>query len=110
MLAARFPEHIRLFGAYRAEALEAGALLYLTARVCHLQYSASSPEGRQLRALDLVLAHVIDAFHGEARYFDFGISTEQDGRFLNEGLVEYKQQFGARTVVHDFYRWALADQ
>jgi hypothetical protein len=110
MLAARFPDHIRLFGAYRGDALEAGALLYLSSRVCHLQYSASSPEGRQLRALDLVLAHVIDAFHGRARYFDFGISTEQDGRLLNEGLVEYKQQFGARAVVQDFYRWAPADQ
>lgn len=110
LLAARFPDQIRLFGAYRDEALEAGALVYLAARVCHLQYSASSQTGRRLRALDLLLAHVIEAYRGQMRYFDFGVSTEQDGRFLNTGLVEYKQQFGARTVVHDFYKWALADQ
>jgi hypothetical protein len=110
LLAARFPEQIRLYGAFHEEVLAAGALLYLSPRVCHVQYSASTLDGRQLRALDLVLAHLIDAFHGRARYFDFGISTERDGRMLNTGLVEYKQQFGARTVVHDFYRWVPAAQ
>jgi hypothetical protein len=108
LLAARFPDHIRLFGAYGGGRLEAGAVLYISPRVCHVQYSASSVDGRKLRALDLVHAHVIGAFQGRVRYFDFGISTEQDGRVLNAGLVEYKQQFGARAVVHDFYRLAVA--
>jgi hypothetical protein len=26
---------------------------------------------------------------------------------LNAGLVEYKESFGARTVVHDIYTWDL---
>jgi hypothetical protein len=104
LLAGRFPDHIRLFGAYRHDRLEAGALLYITPRVCHVQYSASSVDGRKLRALDLVHAHIIDAFHTRAHYYDFGISTEQEGQVLNAGLVEYKEQFGARTVVQDFYR------
>jgi len=37
-------------------------------------------------------------------YFDFGISNEQQGRFLNRGLIEQKEGFGGRAVVHDFYR------
>ena len=35
--------------------------------------------------------------------FDFGISTEQGGRYLNEGLIFQKEGFGARTVVYDTY-------
>lgn len=107
LLAKRFPERIRLFCGYRGDALEAGALLYLSEPVCHVQYGASTDNGRQLRALDLVYAHVIEAFHGQMRYFDFGISTDRDGRFLNAGLVEHKEQFGARAVAHDFYRLTM---
>lgn len=41
-------------------------------------------------------------------YLSMGISTEQAGRLLNTGLVEQKERFGARTVVHDFYSWEWA--
>jgi Acetyltransferase (GNAT) domain len=107
LLAGRFPGRIQLFGAYRGEEMEAGAVTYLSDTVCHAQYSASSEEGRVVRALDLVFAHLIDAFRDRVRYFDFGISTESDGRVLNAGLLEYKERFGARAVVHDFYRLSL---
>ena len=108
-LAGRFPDRIQLFGAYRGDRLEAGAITYLSDTVCHAQYSASSERAREVRGLDLVFAHIIDAFRKRARFFDFGISTEQDGRVVNEGLLAYKQRFGARAVMHDFYRLALAD-
>ncbi|MEM2995379.1 MAG: GNAT family N-acetyltransferase, partial [Candidatus Bathyarchaeia archaeon] len=36
-------------------------------------------------------------------YFDFGISTEKEGRFLNVGLITQKEEFGARAVVYDTY-------
>ena len=35
--------------------------------------------------------------------FDFGISTENEGQFLNEGLIRYKESYGASTTVADFY-------
>ena len=34
---------------------------------------------------------------------EFGISTEEGGTVLNRGLIDYKEGFGARAVVHDFY-------
>jgi len=37
------------------------------------------------------------------KYFDFGISTENNGRILNKGLIAQKEGFGARAYVHDFY-------
>ena len=45
--------------------------------------------------------------YADRRYFSFGISTEQAGQYLNEGLIAQKEGFGARTVVHDFYEWNL---
>jgi hypothetical protein len=107
LLARRFPAQIQLFAAYRGDRLEAGAVTYLSETVCHAQYSAGSDQSREVRGLDLVFAHIIDAFRGRVRYFDFGVSTEQDGRSMNEGLLEYKQRFGARAVAHDFYRLEL---
>lgn len=32
------------------------------------------------------------------KYFDFGISTEQNGKYLNEGLIAQKEGFGGRTT------------
>ncbi len=107
LLALRFPLQILLYAAYLGDDLEAGVVVYLSENVCHVQYNAASPSGRDHGALDLLFAHLIDAYRGRVRYFDFGISTEQEGRFLNAGLVDYKQHFGARTVVHDFYRLAI---
>ncbi len=39
----------------------------------------------------------------EKKYFDFGISTEKEGHFLNEGLIAFKESFGGSAVIHDFY-------
>jgi hypothetical protein len=102
-----FPANIRLFGSFLAEELMAGVVMYETERVAHVQYIASSPAGREARALDLLFHTLISETYAGKRYFDFGISTEQDGRRLNEGLVAQKEGFGGRTVIHDHYDWTL---
>jgi hypothetical protein len=107
LLKERFPDRIRLFGAFDQGELLAGALVYDFGKVVHSQYLATSDQGRKTGALDFVLAHLIeDAFAGR-HYFNFGISTEQDGLYLNESLIFQKEGFGARGVVHDFYLWTL---
>ena len=40
-------------------------------------------------------------------FFDFGVSNDQQGRFLNCGLIEKKESFGGRAVVHDFYKISI---
>ena len=37
------------------------------------------------------------------KYFDFGISNENNGENINEGLSYWKESFGARTIIHNFY-------
>lgn len=49
---------------------------------------------------------IIDVYKGKYQ-FDFGVSCEQEGRYLNEGLAAQKEGFGARAVVYDSYRIEL---
>lgn len=115
-LHAAFPDRIRLFLALDGERPVAGTVLYLCSPVVHAQYIAASDDGRTLGALDGLFAYLIDIYATAAaapdapyRYFDFGISTEQGGAYLNEGLLFQKEGFGARAVVYDQYMMQLTN-
>jgi hypothetical protein len=107
-LARHFPENILLFVCTGGEEVLAGSVIYLSRNVCHVQYNGVSAEGRRVGALDLVLAAVIERFSSSHRWVDFGISTDCEGRSLNEGLIEYKEGFGARAISYDFYELHVA--
>ncbi len=107
-LARDFPENILLFVCTAGEEVLAGSVVYLSRNVCHVQYNGVSAEGRRLGALDLVLATVIEHFSPSHRWVDFGTSTDRRTRTLNEGLIEYKEGFGARGVGYDFYELRVA--
>lgn len=103
LLAERFPQNIKLFGAFLHDEMLAGTIIYASQTVAHAQYIAATDEGKQLCALDAILHELITARYREKRYFDFGISTEKQGRYLNVGLVEYKESWGGRATVYDTY-------
>jgi hypothetical protein len=107
LLADRFPYHIKLFAAFQNDALLAGVLVYESARVAHAQYIASSPEGRDVAALDAVLDYLLTREYADKPFFDFGISTEDGGRHLNLGLIDNKESYGARATVYDWYELGL---
>lgn len=107
LLRSRFPLQIVLYEARSDDTLLAGVLVYDFGAAVHTQYLAVSEQGRQVDALSLLLAELIENVYADRRHFSFGISTEQEGRVLNGGLVEQKERFGARAVVHDFYEWTL---
>lgn len=107
LLAERFPKNIRLFTARRGDDLLAGVIVYETPIVAHAQYIGVGLEGREVGAGDLLMHHLVDVVYCDKRFFDFGISTEEDGRFLNPGLAWYKESFGARAVVYDAYELML---
>lgn len=106
----RFPEHIKLFGASQGQRLLAGVVVYENAAVVHAQYISASEDGKRLGALDALFSWLITEVYRGNTYFDFGISTEDNGRFLNEGLIDQKEGFGARGVVHDHYHLDVAPQ
>lgn len=103
LLAARFPAEIGLRVARWNGEVVAGLVLFDTPTVSHLQYMAADAQGRRCAALDLLLEQSIAAAQANAKWFDFGHSSEDHGRSLNTGLAFYKESFGASTVVHDHY-------
>ncbi len=107
LLAGRFPENIKLFAAFKEETMLAGVIIYESRNVAHAQYIASTNQGKQFAALDLILDFLISEYYSAKDYFDFGVSTEQDGRYLNAGLAEHKESFGGRAVVYDTYELTI---
>lgn len=86
----------------------AGVVMFFTHTVAHSQYIASSAEGRERKALALLFRHLIDQSKDSGyAYFDFGISNEDHGQWLNEGLVQQKSRLGGRGIVYNSYKFKL---
>ncbi|OYQ74966.1 GNAT family N-acetyltransferase [Wohlfahrtiimonas chitiniclastica] len=103
LLQERFPNNIKAYKACINEEIVAAAVLFETSVVSHAQYLAVNSVGRESSALDYLISEIIEDRKGKIKYFDFGISNENSGQYLNEGLISQKEGFGARAVVHDFY-------
>ena len=69
---------------------------------------SASDEARHCGALELLIESIISRHSNDCKYLDFGISTENGGRLLNEGLIYQKEGFGGRGVCYD--AWELATQ
>lgn len=96
-----FPENIRLFGCFEMDAMLAGAIIYESAAVAHVQYIAATDRGKSVGALDCLFDHLLNAVYADKAYFDFG--TSEEGGCINQGLIEQKEGFGARAVAQDQY-------
>ena len=107
LLSGRFPQNVRLYGAYRDKQLCAGVLVYESANVAHSQYIAGTDEAKREGALECIFDELLERRYATIRYFDWGISTEQAGRWLNDGLVQNKESYGARGVAYDLYELDL---
>ena len=104
LLKERFPKNIKLYASFKKGKMMAGVLMFSTPKVAHAQYIMNSFDGRTIGALDFVFDKLINEVYTDKDYFDFGISTEEEGRFLNEGLIEQKQEFGGRALLYDSYK------
>lgn len=102
-----FPGNIQLYVGKRGEEILGGTLLYITPRVVHAQYISATPKGKHLHTIDAIFRHLLTKDFGNCRYFDFGTSNEDRGRYLNASLIYQKEGFGGRGVCYDTYEWAL---
>ena len=109
LLMRRFPREIRIFVVKHEERIVAGIVTFLTQQVAHIQYIAAGDEGRELGALDLLFTHLINDRYKQMEYLDFGISTEHNGQWLNQGLIFQKEGFGGRAVCYDIYEVELSN-
>jgi len=104
LLHSRFPDNIRLYTSTLDGELLAGVVMYLSGPVAHCQYISASPHGKDAKALTLLFDHLIGQCAAMGfRYLDFGISNEDHGRYLNEGLVRQKSRLGGRGIVYNTF-------
>ena len=99
----RFPEQIKLYAAMYKGEMIAGTVVFIYDTVVHTQYLAANEEAREIGALDFAVATVIEKYKDSKNYLDFGISSERNGKILNEGLISQKEGFGGRTVVYQTF-------
>ncbi|EFU2426107.1 GNAT family N-acetyltransferase [Campylobacter coli] len=103
LLYSRFPQNIKLFVAKFNGEIIAATLVFIYENLVHTQYLAANEKAREIGALDLLIKTLMDEFAKSKKYFDFGISTENGGEFLNHGLISQKEGFGGRNVAHQFF-------
>ena len=104
LLKSRFPENIELWTVKSPNGeVVGGTVVYLTQQVAHTQYIAANKIGKNLNALPFLFYHLINNIYANKRYFDFGISNERHGLYLNEGLCRQKCAMGGRGVAYPEY-------
>lgn len=99
-----FPEYVKLFGAFYRDRMIAGTVLFIYDNAVHTQYLAASQLAREIGALDLTISMVIENYKTSKKWLDFGISTEDFGHYLNEGLIFQKEGFGGRTNIYQTWK------
>ena len=108
-LAAQFPKNIVQCNVFEADNIVAGATMFETEQVAHVQYISANAQKQQLGSLDFLFNELIMNRYKHKRYFDFGMSNMNHGKNVNEGLLYWKECFGARTIVHQFYEVKTAN-
>jgi hypothetical protein len=100
----RFPFNIRQFNVYNDDLIISGCTVFETKTTAHVQYIAGSAVKSERVAIDYLHHYLISRVFNEKDFFDFGASTTNKGKNINEGLLFWKERFGARTYTQDFIR------
>lgn len=102
-LAAIFPNKIIQFNVYLKDKIVGGATIFDHGNLVHVQYISADIDKQELGTLDYLFHYLITERYKGRKYFDFGISNEDQGKKVNKGLLFWKECFGARSVSHSFY-------
>tara|TARA_S200000501_G_C20757848_1_gene714717 strand:- start:377 stop:1213 length:837 start_codon:yes stop_codon:yes gene_type:complete len=103
LLKKKFPDNIKIFGLRYKGTISGGAIVYLNRGVVHLQYLTCRDEEKKLRGIDFLVVSIYNKFKNQFQWLNYGVSTENKGRFLNTGLIKSKEEFGFSTVCYDIY-------
>lgn len=100
----RFPDNIEFVAGLVDDEVVSGTVLFKDKGVIHTQYLYVNEVGRQVFALDALIQKLIEEYKAKGfRYFSFGISNEDHGRYLNETLYASKTKHGGLGVAHQTF-------
>lgn len=108
-LKALFPENIRQFNVYENGIIVAGTTIFESENVAHSQYISGKEDKNELGGLDFLYHYLLTEVFNRKKFLDFGISNEEQGQKLNNGLSYWKESFGASTIIQDFYEVETAN-
>ena len=97
-LKGRFPEEILFRGIWKDGVYLSGMMIFVfrQAKTYHFQYLAPDDNQRETNATTALYVNVMrEAAQNEFERFSWGISTEDGGKYLNENLYRFKENFGA---------------
>jgi hypothetical protein len=98
-----FPKNIRQFNVFHNNTIVAGATIFETKNVAHVQYISGNKDKNTLGSLDFLHSYLIKDVFSNKQYFDFGMSNLNEGKQINKGLQFWKEGFGALSITQDFY-------
>lgn len=104
LLKSRFKNNIRQFNVFKDETIVGGTTIFETEHVAHCQYISGNADKNELGSLDFLHHHLIETVFKDKPYFDFGTSNLDSGQHINEGLLFWKEGFGARSIPQGFYK------
>ena len=99
----RIPDNILFKGLFFNDLFLAGFMLFqfTKTKVMHAQYIAVDPDFKSFQATTcLYIKAMEEAKNQNFNHFSFGISTEEQGTFLNENLFKFKESFGAKGTLN----------
>ncbi len=103
-----FPDNVLIKALRQDTKILAGVVLFVSNHVTHAQYLYNTPQGQKVDGLMILLDKIIGEYN-KNYFFSLGTSSEEEGRVLNSGLIQFKEKFGARTLTQDFYIWRLKE-
>ena len=104
-LASYFPKNIRTYIAeteHQGKTVYAGAVLYISKQVVHVQYSFTERESSSLMLA--IYDYLIEKYrHSGLCFFSSGISAKE-AKVLNNNLIYFKEKIGMRSCLQEIYR------
>lgn len=99
----KFPENILHFNVYDNNKIVAGTTVFLSKNIAKPQYISGNESKNELGSIDFLYDYLIEKFNYK-NFFDFGPSNENESKNIKEGILFWKESFGARTIVQNFYQ------
>lgn len=101
----RLSDIVEFYGVYYKEDLIAGSMVFIfNNTVFHTQYLASNLAYSSYYPMNFLNYNLIrEAYINNFRFFSFGISTENQGKFLNTSLAQFKEGFGTMGSINRTY-------